>query len=378
MAVVSTLMIQKKMVTWETFPASAASGTWGGKVAGDGPAAARRRRRLGGAPWGGDARDRSNTLCRVVSYQDGPVWSAPAPPPAPWSRPAPPRGRYGFAVVAAVIVTLVVGAAIGYPIGLLTRAGPASQSNVTSPASNAAGSSAVLARALYGQALAATRAAVGFHYVSVPTGDPVNQKTVGDAGANGGDQLITLNSSYGIEQFTLVLVSGVVYFQGNIPALEDQLGVAAVNTPSVAGKWVAVSSSDGPYHVIEPGITVADQATCIVLVPTSASRITTGDGRAASRIVGTVPMQRPCTVTATGHLDVATGSHLPISYVWTTTGGPSAVSYTTTFSGWGAAPVATAPGGAVAWTTLGATRPPGDYGSGGTGGGATPSPTLPA
>jgi hypothetical protein len=332
----------------------------------------------GDAPWGDDARDGSNTLCRVVSYQHDPVWSAPAPPPAPWSRPAPPRGRNRVAMVAAVIATLVVGAAIGYPVGLLTRTAPASQSNATSPTSNAAGSSAVRARALYGQALAATRSAIGFHYVSGSRGDPVNQRTVGDAGANSGDQLITLKSSYGSEQFTLVLVSGIVYFQGNIPALEDQLGVAAVNTPSVAGKWVAVSSADGPYSVIQPGITVADQATCIVLVPTSASRITTGDGRAASRILGTVPLQPPCTATATGHLDVATGSHLPVSYVWTTTGGAAAVSYTTTFSGWGAAPVATAPAGSVAWSTLGATQPPGGYGRGVGGGGATPSPTLPA
>ncbi len=301
------------------------------------------------------------------------MWSAPAPPPAPWSRPAPARGRNRIAVVVTVIVTLLVGAAIGYPVGLLTRAGPASQSNATSPTSNALGSSAIPARALYRQALAATRAAVGFHYASVPRGDPLNQKTVGDAGAKSGDQLITLSSNYGSEQFTLVLVSGVVYFQGNIPAVEDQLGVAALNAAGVAAKWVAVSSADGPYSVIEPGITIADQATCIVLVPTSASTITTGDGRAANRIVGTVPAQFPCTVAANGRLDVAAGSHLPISYVWTTTGGTSAVSYTTTFSGWGAAPVATVPAAAIAWSTLGATRPPGGYGSGGS---ATPSPTL--
>ena len=328
------------------------------------------------------------------------MWSAPAPPPPPWSRPesgwvpmpagglppgpggpaplapgtAQPRGRNRVAVVAAVIVTLIVGAAIGYPVGLLTRAGPASQSNATSPTSNALGPSAIPARVLFRQALAATRAAVGFHYVSVPRGDPFNQRTVGDAGASAGDQLITLTSSYGSERFTLVLASGVVYFQGNIQALEDQLGVAAVNAAGLAAKWVAVSSADGPYSVIEPGITIADQATCIVLVPASAARITTGDGRAANRIVGTVPAQPPCTVTATGHLDVATGSHLPISYVWTT-GGASAVTYATTFSGWGAAPVATAPAGAVAWSTLGAGRPPGGYGGSG---GATPSPTLPA
>jgi hypothetical protein len=283
-------------------------------------------------------------------------------------------------VVAAVIVTLVVGAAIGYPVGLLTRAGPASQSNTTSPTSNAAGSSAISAGVLYRQALAATRAAVGFHYVSVPTGSPVSQRTAGDAGVNSGDQLITLRSSYGSERFTLVLVSGVVYFQGNLPALEDQLGVAAVNAAAVAGKWVAVSSADGPYSVIQPGITIADQATCIVLVPTSASRITTGGGRTATRILGTVPAQLPCTEAGTGHLDVATDSHLPIAYVETTPGGAGAVSYTTTFSGWGAAPVATAPAGSVAWSTLGASRPPNGYGSGSGsgGGGATPSPTLPA
>ena len=264
----------------------------------------------------------------------------------------------------AAIVALVMGAAVGYPVGLLTRA------------SIAVAPSATPAVALYRQALAATSRSVGFHYVSSATGDPSNQRTVGDAGVSGGDQLITLTSAYGSERFALVMVSEVVYFQGNVPALEDQLGIAALNAAGLAGKWVSVSRGDGPYVVIEPGITVSDQANCIVLTPTSVAKITTPTGRIEDRIAGTVAATRPCTFAATGHLDVARGSHLPSAFVWTRTGGGSAATYTTIFTGWGAAPSTTVPTGAVAWSTLGATEPPTGYGGGGVA--TNPAPTLPA
>jgi hypothetical protein len=262
-----------------------------------------------------------------------------------------------------MVAALLVGFVVGVPIGLLTRGSPPSSSATsTTPQSNG---SAARAKALYRQALAATSGSLGFHYVSVSGGDTGSQKIVGDAGPHGGGQLITLDSSYGSEQFTLVLVNGTVYFQGNTPALEDQLGVPAASAPGIQGKWVSVGSSDGPYGVVAPGITVTDQAQQMTLVPTSTLRVTGGGGVRATRIAGTVPAQQGAP-SGIGHLDIATASHLPISYVAVVTDNGVTITSTTTFSGWGTPPaVAAPPSTVVAWSTLGATQPPGGYGGGG-------------
>jgi hypothetical protein len=276
-------------------------------------------------------------------------------------------------VVAAVAIVLIAGLGIGLGVGLLTRVGPAS----TSPG-NSGTTSAAAARALYNQALAATRGSAGVHYVSVSTGANVTQKTVGDATQDGGGQLISLNSTYGDEEFTLRLVSGTVYFQGNTPAVEDQLGVPAAGAPGVQGKWVSVTSSDGPYIVpgggLQPGITVAEQAKEMAMVPKSISQVTAADGTRAARITGTITS--PQGDSWPGHLDVAAGSHLPISQVLTASAGGITTTSTVTFSGWGTPVPVTAPATSVAWSTLGASPPPGGYGSGGSGGSSpTPSPT---
>lgn len=267
------------------------------------------------------------------------------------------------AVVAAA--ALVAGGAVGLAIGLATRGGGSGANG--SPAPSTAASAAVAqARALYRQALAAANASTGFHYVAVTSGD-TNQKFVGDAGQAGGTQVITTDSTYGQEQFTLVLDAGTVYFQGNGPALRDQLGVPAASASTLAGRWISVAGGDGPYGVIAPGITVADQVGETTLIPLSAQTTSAG-----VRIAGTVPALQ-AGASGTAHLDVAAGSHLPTSYVVSITGGGTNTTSTTTFGRWGTAPAVTAPAGAVAWSTLGASSPPGGYGSGGTSASPTPS-----
>jgi hypothetical protein len=250
-------------------------------------------------------------------------------------------------------------------VGLLTRA-PSTPTPPSSAATSpgASSSAAVQARALYRQALAAGNASAGFHYVAISTGS-VSQTIVGDAGKDGGTQVITMSSTYGTEQFKLVLTGGVVYFQGNDAALQDQLGVAAAKAPTLINQWISVSSGDGPDSVVAPGITVSDQMAETVLVPKS----TTATGGGRTRIVGTVATQRG--LTATAHLDVDSGSLLPMAYVTLDSGG-SATTSTVTFDHWGTAPTATAPAGAVAWSTLGASQPPGGYGNGGATGSQTP------
>jgi hypothetical protein len=272
-------------------------------------------------------------------------------------------------VIAVFAATGIVAAAVGVGGVLLVRhfqAKPSTAGGPTGAPSTNAG--AAQARALYQQAIAATRASSGFHYVAVSAGAGA-QTILGDAGQSGGRQAITVTSSYGTEQFTLLLVGTTVYFQGNTPAVEDQLGASAATAPSVQTKWVSVSSGDGPYSVLQPGITTASQAVELVLTPTSTATVTTSGGVRATRISGVV--QPSANVPAgTGYLDIAPSSDLPITFVSAVAG----ETFTTNFVGWGTAPTVSAPSGAIAWSSLTTSAPPNGYGSG-LGGGPAPTPT---
>ena len=160
---------------------------------------------------------------------------------------------------AAIAAVLIAGVGIGVSVGLLTRGSPSASTSGTSPGSTTNGVAAAQARALYQQALAAMRGSAGFHYVADSGGVGPAQTIVGDAGRSGGRQDITIDATAGREQFTLILAGGIVYFQGNVGALEDQLGVPAASAPGLQGKWVSVSNQDGPYIVVAPGITIASQ-----------------------------------------------------------------------------------------------------------------------
>lgn len=293
----------------------------------------------------------------------------PAWPPAPSTTPSRRASRL-LPVVALFVTTGIVAAAIGVGSVLLVRH---IQGNPSAPGSPAAApgttSGAAEARALYQQAKAATAASTGFHYVGVSSGADT-ETIVGDAGQSGGRQQITFVASYGTERFTLLLVGTTVYFQGNAPAAEDQLGVSTITAPNVAGKWVSVATGDGPYSQLENGITAASQATGILLTPESSTRITSGRGATATRISGIALSPPPNSVpVGPGSLDIAPSTDLPISYRFTDSSGGS---FTATFSAWGTAPTVSAPTGVVAWSGLTTAVPPGGYGNGG---GATPTPT---
>ena len=297
----------------------------------------------------------------------------PAWPPAPSTTP-PRRASRLLPVVALFVTTGIVAAAIGVGSVLLVRHIQGNQSTPGAPtAAPGATSGAAEARALYQQAITATQGSTGFHYHAVSSGGDT-QTIDGDAGQSGGRQQITFVASYGTERFTLLLVGTTVYFQGNAPAAEDQLGVTAATVASVAGKWVLVATGDGPYSVIQPGITAASQATQIPLTPESSARITSAGGATATRISGIVPATTNLPP-GTGSLDIAPRTDLPITYRSTISGGAVVLTFTTTFSAWGTAPTVTAPTGAVAWSTLTTAVPPGGYGSGGVAT-STPAPTA--
>ena len=300
----------------------------------------------------------------------------PAWPPAPSTTP-PRRTSRTLAAIALFLATGIVAAGIGVG-GVLLLRHVQSQTTSNPPTSAPETGSAAQARATYQQALTATAASAGFHYVAVSTGGDA-QTIVGDAGQANGRQAITFVSNFGTEQFTLLLVSGTVYFQGNTPAVEDQIGVTPATAAAVAGKWVSVKRGDGPYQIgtgpnakgLLPGITAASQAIELMLTPESLSTVTAG-GMAATKISGIIP--GTTTVPGgTASLIVASRSDLPISYASTIAG----LSFTATFSGWGTAPSVSTPTGAVvAWSTLTTAVPAGGYGGGGVPASSpTPTPT---
>jgi hypothetical protein len=293
-------------------------------------------------------------------------WALPPQPPS--LQPTPPvqpprRASRPLTLAAAMIATVLIGAGAGVAVAFATR----SQPSPSAGGSVAPDPSTSRASALYQRALSTTRGAAGFKYVSVSTGT-LNETIAGVAGQLGGRQDITFDSSYGSERFTLLLSGATVYFQGNTPAIEDQLGVVPASAPKLAGKWVSVVSGNGPYGVLQPGITTADQAQQMPLVPTSTTRVTASDGTAVTRILGTIPAQP-----GSAHLDLTTGSGTPLSYVNRSTFNGTTATTTTTYSEWGTAPSVSAPSGAVAWSTLVTSKPPGGYGNGGA---PSPSPAA--
>lgn len=307
-------------------------------------------------------------------------WAFPPQPPTWPSMPPstpPKRSSRALGLGAAIVATILIGAVGGVAVAFLTRAHTPASPGGGSPTALPTNAPPSPALSLYQKSLAAMRAATGFHYVNTSNG-PEPETITGDAGVSGGRQDITFTASYGAEQFTLLLVGPTVYFEGNTAAVEDQLGVVKADAAALQNKWVSVVTGNGPYSILQPGITVTDQVAEVQFVPVSTKQVTTTAGTAATRILGNIPASNNSPA-ASAHLDVAPESNIPVDFSSSFTVNGTAITSSTTFSQWGAAPTVTAPSGAVAWTSLTTATPPGGYGSGGTGATAptpTPAPAI--
>ncbi|MGD0193866.1 MAG: hypothetical protein ABSC35_03290 [Candidatus Dormibacteria bacterium] len=267
---------------------------------------------------------------------------------------APRRTSGSSKILAAMAGTVVLAAAAGLGVGFASR--PKLPASPVVPTSTI--SATVRAAALYQTALNTIAASVGFHYVAIY---PETETIIGDAGRSVGRQVVTFKSSYGVEAFTLVLDNtGTLYFQGNAPAVEDQLGVSTSTTSEVENRWVSLVPGNGPYPELASGMTVAEQGVFLPMTPISTDSVKLG-GRAATQIVGTATVDDPGLAAL---LDIDTRSHAPLAYSSTavTTSGPA--TSTVTFSAWGTQVSVTAPSAAIAWSTLGGLTPPSGYGGG--------------
>ena len=267
---------------------------------------------------------------------------------------APNRTGRSPKQLAAIVGTVVLAAALGLGVGFASRPKPPPPSRVPTSTNSAT----VRATALYQQTLHAIATSVGFHYVAIYSG---METIVGEAGRSVGQQVVTGKSSYGVEAFTLVLdENGALYFQGNAPAVEDQLGVSTSKTSMIENRWVLLVSGNGPYQELASGMTVAEQGVFLPMTPISVASVKVGD-RTAAEIIGTATVDDPESATL---LDVDASSHAPLAYSSTaaTTGGPT--TSTVRFSAWGTPVAVTVPSAAIAWSTIGAMAPADGYGGG--------------
>lgn len=282
---------------------------------------------------------------------------------------------------------LLIAGAVGVPTAILvsrTQSPPSGGGSPGSPKGAAtptpsAGPAQARAVGLYREAMQAAEQSKGFHYVATSNGGGSTQTITGDAGQQDGTQQIAETTNYGSETFTLLLTSDqTVYFQGNSAALQDQLGVPASAASGLQGKWVSVALGDGPYDQLQLGITVGSQLQEDTFVPTAVTTVTGSGGSSLDRISGTLPAGQSAPSGGSAHLDVSATTHLPAAYAQSASASGVTDTATTTFSAWGTASSVNAPAGSVAWSSLGATQPPGGYGGGGVPSGQaspTPSPT---
>jgi hypothetical protein len=245
---------------------------------------------------------------------------------------------------------ILIAAAVGIPVVLLTRQSPAVQ-----------------AAATYKQAMQAGEKSAGFQYVDTWTGGGSTATFSGVAGQRDGIQTVTQTTDFGNEQFEVVLAPDqTVYIEGNLAALQDQLGLSASGAAGLAGKWISAQSGDAPYQDLEVGLTVSSALPEGELTPTSTGQVTGAGGATLTRIEGTVSDP-----SGAGHLDISPSSDLPVIFVASASDG--SYTETMTFTEWGTAPSPTVPASAVAWSTLTTSEPPDGYGSGET---PTPAPTA--
>ncbi len=282
-----------------------------------------------------------------------PGWSGT---PAGFGEP-PLRRRRPAVRVAALGVTLVLVGAVVLPVVILTGAN----------------SSSSQASALFSQAMAAAGSSAGVQYASEWTGGGAPTTFSGVAGQNDGTQVVTEPSDFGTEQYDVVLAADqTLYVEGNVAALEDELGVSAGAAPGLAGKWISLQTADGPYNEEEGGLTVDSEVGIPGFKAGSTEQVTGADGSTLTRIDGTVPASDGFPE-ATVEVEISPGTDLPSTIVVAYDGGGVD---TITYSQWGTAPTVTVPSGAVAWAGLTTSEPPGGYGSGETPTpGSTPSAT---
>ena len=101
-------------------------------------------------------------------------------------------------------------------------------------------------------ALAATKTQSSFHFVEVASTTGSTVSIVGDVGSSSGEQRITVSESGQNGHITLLLADKTAYFSGDAFGLEGFTGMSKADATPLAGKWIAVSSSNSTFSALSP------------------------------------------------------------------------------------------------------------------------------
>jgi hypothetical protein len=249
------------------------------------------------------------------------------------------RRRRVLAITAAVVVGVAA-------VGVVAST---SLSKSSSTSSGVVGGPAEASR-LVRSSLAAATAATTFHYVSVSTSQGITQKTIGDAAPDRGRQVITIGST---EDFAILVVGTVAYFQGNAASMEDQLGLDAVVAQRHAGQWISLQPSDSPYHSVYQAVTTASALSDSVTIAARARLApTTVAGTTVTPIRGALTAVDQTPTRGTARLDIrAKGPPLPVAFTASGVVSGQATTFRTDFSQWGESVVVEPPPGALAYSS---------------------------
>ena len=158
-----------------------------------------------------------------------------------------------------------------------------------------------------------------------------------DSGPSAGRQSVTIGSDHA----TVILIGGIAYVNADAGALRDFVGLPA-NSSSLAGKWIAIRSSDRGYATVSTGVTLGSALRQVVLgSPFVATGPSVVDGQHVVGIRCAVDTnQGPETGT---EFVPASGPILPVEI------DVSGAQFTerVSFSAWGAAVTLTVPANAV-------------------------------
>jgi hypothetical protein len=180
-----------------------------------------------------------------------------------------------------------------------------------------------------------------FHYASRWQMTGWSLTVVGDTLGSSGAEAVSVGGAH----YSAILVRGVVYFDGDAAAFEDQLQVEPAVAISCAGTWISLQSSDQPYAQLAGSMTSENVLSELLIDPMRTSTTHMARGHSIARITGTIPV-------GLARLDVATRSGLPAAYKSHGLDGSRRWQNRITFSRWNAPFVVSEPNGARPFASL--------------------------
>jgi hypothetical protein len=193
-------------------------------------------------------------------------------------------------------------------------------------------------------AVAATEHQSSFHFVETAGSSQSSVKIVGDVGSSGGEQHITVAEGKQSGHITVVLAKGTAYFTGDVFGLEGFTGLTKANATGIAGKWIAVPSTNASFSSIAASLAVKTAAGQLVKLTGTLTR-----GKVSTELGHKAVSVKAAQKTTAGTLALTmyvatTGDALPIRVEGITQAtGSVARTIAATFTDWGEMVDASAP-----------------------------------